>query len=97
MMWEYFSWAGDDDAQHDYDVSGALCPRSRPQASARSRPAPQLAYTDDAGRVWEQKTHKVNKGITSNWRWWQPSLDEMKVEQNQTSHNQNLKNPKNRI
>jgi hypothetical protein len=21
----------------------------------------------------------VNKGITSNWRWWQPSLDEMKV------------------
>ena len=29
--------------------------------------------------MWESKTHKVNVGITSNWRWWKPSLDEMKV------------------
>ena len=48
-------------------------------ACAASPPASQLAYTDDAGKRWESKTHVVNIGITSNWRWWQPSLDDMKV------------------
>ncbi len=44
-----------------------------------SRVVRQLEYTDDTGTVWESKNHVVNVGITSNWRWWQPSLDEMKV------------------
>jgi hypothetical protein len=77
MLWEYFSWSSDDEKENEFDVSAEIsrCAMNPPNLTLCS----QLKYTDDTGKVWESKTHKVNVGITSNWRWWKPSLDEMKV------------------
>jgi hypothetical protein len=79
MMWEFFSWSSDDSGKNEFDVSAHQIAWFAISAPPTSRSVLQLAYTDDTGKIWESKTHVVNEGITSNWRWWRPSQDDMKV------------------